>query len=198
VAELARTGSTELVWDVRASSHTSAWFHRIRGVERFPSFMWRGPEESGWTRQCCRQADVILLAARAEGACSPWPELHIGHREQRGARIELALLHDGNSRPAGGPPRAGSRPRRRHRIITCRLVGSRQNRPFLTRRGVGLVLSAAAARGFAHLGIMGTGARQRIPSTSSRRSASAESSRPAWPWAWSDDEMRRGTGRSFV
>jgi len=31
------------------------------------------PTESAWTRQCCRQADVILLAARARAGARPWP-----------------------------------------------------------------------------------------------------------------------------
>src|SRR5260370_22191598 len=94
VAELARTGSTELVWDVRASSHTSAWFNRIEESKDFVVYV-AGPEESGWTRQCCRQADVILLAARAEGACSPWPNCISDSAIKRNARIELALVHDG-------------------------------------------------------------------------------------------------------
>jgi len=43
VAEFARTGSTELVWDVRASSHTSAWFHRIEESNDFVVYV-AGPE----------------------------------------------------------------------------------------------------------------------------------------------------------
>jgi len=38
---------------------------------------------------------VILLAARAQAACSPWPNCISDTAIKRGARIELALVHDG-------------------------------------------------------------------------------------------------------
>src|SRR5580704_1573799 len=64
VAEFSRAGRTELVWDARASSHTAAWFNRIEELNDYVVYV-ADPSASGWTRQCCRQAEVILLVAPA-------------------------------------------------------------------------------------------------------------------------------------
>ena len=65
VAELGRSGRAELVWDVRATTHTSAWFSRIEELNDYVLYV-ADPSESGWTRQCCRQADVVL----SPGSCA--------------------------------------------------------------------------------------------------------------------------------
>ena len=62
--EFAPAGRTELVWDVRASTHTAAWFGRLEEQNDYWSTS-RAPGDSGGLRQCCRQADVILTLARA-------------------------------------------------------------------------------------------------------------------------------------
>ena len=77
-AEFGRAGRAELVWDVRATTHTSAWFSRIEELNDYVVYV-ADPTESGWTRQCCRQADVVLCLAHARGedgrgrAASPPP-----------------------------------------------------------------------------------------------------------------------------
>src|SRR5882762_6220431 len=92
VAEFARSGRTELVWDARASTHTSGWFNAIEESNDYVVYV-ADPRASGWTRQCCRQADVILLTAPAGADPKPWPG-GIAEAAARGARVELALLHD--------------------------------------------------------------------------------------------------------
>jgi NTE family protein len=93
VAEFARAGRTELVWDARASTHTAGWFNGIEESNDFVVYV-ADPAASGWTRQCSRQADVILLVAPAEGQPRPWPGGVTEAALARGARVELALLHD--------------------------------------------------------------------------------------------------------
>src|SRR5271155_4420734 len=85
VDELARTGRTELVWDARATTHTATWFNRIEEVNDYVVYVanWAA---SGWTRQCCRQADVILMAAPAGGNVMPWPAGIVEPAMARGAR----------------------------------------------------------------------------------------------------------------
>src|ERR1700688_97889 len=93
VAEFARAGRTELVWDARASTHTARWFNAIEESNDYVVYI-ADPTASGWTRQCCRQADVILWAPPAGAGSKPWPA-GIGEAAlARGARVELALLHD--------------------------------------------------------------------------------------------------------
>src|SRR5580692_12465359 len=62
VAEFTRAGRTELVWDARASTHTAGWFNRIEELNDYVVYV-ADPGATGWTRQCCRQADAILLKA---------------------------------------------------------------------------------------------------------------------------------------
>jgi NTE family protein len=196
VTELARTGSTELVWDVRASSHTSGWFHRIEESNDFVVYV-AGPEESGWTRQCCRQADVILLAARAQAACSPWPKCISDTARKRSARIELALVHDGIF-AAGAAARwlASSPVASHHHIIDSSDLGRIAR--LLTRRGVGLVLSGGGARGFAHLGIIRALREARIPIDFVGGVSIGAIIAAGVAMGWSDDEMRRRYRRGFV
>jgi len=196
VAELARTGSTELVWDVRASSHTSAWFHRIEESNDFVVYV-AGPEESGWTRQCCRQADVILLVARAEGACSPWSNCISDTAIKRSARIELALVHDGIFTPGAAARWLASSPATSHHHIVDSSDLGRIAR-LLTRRGVGLVLSGGGARGFAHLGIIRALREAHIPIDFVGGVSIGGIIAAGVAMGWSDDEMRLRYRRCFV
>ncbi len=97
VDELSKTGRTELVWDARATTHTATWFNRIEEINDYVVYVanWAA---SGWTRQCCRQADVILMAAPAGGTVMPWPAGIVEAAMARGARVELALVHQGQHR----------------------------------------------------------------------------------------------------
>ncbi len=115
VAELAQEGRAELVWDARASAHTSAWFNGIEARNDYVVYV-ADPDASGWTRQCCRQADVVLLAAPASAAPRPWPQGIAQTALERGARIELILLHD--RAVETGAPLVGSRDCRPPGIIT--------------------------------------------------------------------------------
>src|ERR1700692_198131 len=91
VAEFARAGRSELVWDARASTHTARWFNAIEESNDYVVYG-ADPGASGGTRQCCRQADVILLLAPAGAAAKPWPSDIAEAALARGARGELALL----------------------------------------------------------------------------------------------------------
>jgi len=196
VAELARGGSAELVWDVRASTHTSAWFHRIEELNDFVVYV-ADPSDSGWTRQCCRQADVILLAARARAGSMPWPASISDAAIKRGARIELALLHDGSFAAGAATRWLQSLPVASHHHIIDSTDFGRVAR-LLTRRGVGLVLSGGGARGFAHLGIIRALREARIPIDFVGGASIGAIIAAGVAMGWSDDEMRQRYRRSFV
>jgi NTE family protein len=72
VAEFTRAGRTELVWDARASTHTAGWFNGIEEQNDYVVYV-ADPGSTGWSRQCCRQADVILMLAPAVACSQPWP-----------------------------------------------------------------------------------------------------------------------------
>jgi NTE family protein len=161
VAELAQLGATELVWDVRASAHTLGWFHRIETQNDFVVYVADG-SDSGWTRQCCRQADVILLAARAGGEPGPWPATVGEAHARRGARIDLALLHEARvEKDCAGRWLESAPVTQHHHIVDASDLGRVAR--LLTGRGVGLVLSGGGARGFAHLGVIQALREARVP-----------------------------------
>ena len=85
-------------------THTATWFNRIEEVNDYVVYVanWAA---SGWTRQCCRQADVILMAAPAGGTVMPWPAGIVEAAMARGARVELALVHQGSIEPGLQRPR---------------------------------------------------------------------------------------------
>ena len=74
VKALSTFGRTELVWNVRAGTHTSHWFHRIESANEYVVYV--AEANSGrWSSLCVRQADSLVLLARAEGEAGAWPAL---------------------------------------------------------------------------------------------------------------------------
>ncbi len=154
VKALSQFGRTELVWSVRAESHTSHWFHKIESANDFVVYV-GDPAPGRWSSLCIRQADALLLLARADAQAGPWLAM-AGARESSMApqRAELILLHDGNiARGAAGRWLGAVQAGIPHHHITGPADISRLAR-LLTGRGVGLVLSGGGARGFAHIGIV--------------------------------------------
>jgi NTE family protein len=196
VAELARLGAAELVWDARASAHTLAWFHRIEELNEYVVYV-ADAADSGWTRQCCRQADVILLAARAGAPPAPWPAgIALAH-SRRGARIDLALLHDGRPDPGSAARWLDSAPvNLLHHVIDAGDLGRIAR--LLTGRGVGLVLSGGGARGFAHLGVVQALREAHIPIDFIGGASIGSIIAAGVAMEWDDRDMRTRYRRCFV
>jgi NTE family protein len=196
VDELSKTGRTELVWDARATTHTATWFNRIEEVNDFVVYVanWAA---SGWTRQCCRQADVILMAAPAGGSVMPWPAGIVEAAMARGARVELALVHQGCIDPGSSAPWLKTLPAMLHHHIVDSADFGRVAR-LLMRRGVGLVLSGGGARGFAHLGIIRALREARVPIDFLGGASIGAIIAAGVAMGWSDEEMQLRYRRSFV
>ena len=196
VDELKLAGRTELVWDARATTHTSAWFNGIEEANDFVVYVanWTA---SGWTRQCCRQADVILMVAPAGGRFACWPQGIAEAAVARGARVELALLHRGRIEPGSAAAWLESLPGALHHHIVEPSDYARLAR-LLTRRGVGLVLSGGGARGFAHLGIIRALREARVPIDFVGGASIGAIIAAGVAMGWSDEEMRLRYRRSFV
>jgi NTE family protein len=155
------------------------------------------PSASGWTRQCCRQADVILLLAPAGGSPKPWAGGVAEAALARGARVELALLHDQRLEAGAATRWLKSTPSVLHHHIVDAADLGRLAR-LLTRRGVGLVLSGGGARGFAHLGVIRALREARVPIDFVGGSSIGSIIAAGVAVGWSDEEMRMRYRRSFV
>jgi NTE family protein len=196
VAELRRSGRADLIWDVRAITHTSAWFSRLEEVNDYVVYL-ADSNDSGWTRQCCRQADVILCLAHADARERPWPHSVTGPATQRGARIELALLHQGKFTAGAASRWLASLPTSLHHHILDEKDIARAAR-LLIRRAVGLVLSGGGARGFAHLGIIRALRETHVPLDFIGGASIGAIIAAGVAMGWSDDEMQRRYRRGFV
>jgi NTE family protein len=193
--ELRRTGRTELVWDVRAETHTAAWFGCLEEQNDYIVYA-AGPGDGGWLRQSCRQADLILTLAHAGSVPRPW-SAGVRAAVERGTRVELVLLHE-------GPFVAGAASRwlktlpvaQHHHIADAGDLGRAAR--LLTRRGVGLVLSGGGARGFAHLGVVRALREARVPVDYVGGASIGAIIAAGVAMGWGEEEMRLRYRRSFV
>jgi NTE family protein len=196
VDELCQLGRTELVWDARASAHTASWFNNMEAVNDYVVYV-ADSSASGWTRQCCRQADVILLLAAAAGKPDPWPTQLFEVAAARGARLELALLHRDSILSGAAARWLEHLPVAQHHHLVERSDVGRLAR-LLTMRGVGLVLSGGGARGFAHLGVIRALREARVPIDFVGGSSIGAIIAGGVAMDWNDDDMRSCYHRCFV
>jgi predicted acylesterase/phospholipase RssA len=111
-----------------------------------------------WDRLCVRQADVVLLVARADASPGPGPaeqRLLVGSLTS-GTRREMVLLHD----DLGTVPRCTQmwlsqrELSRAHHVVAGQPAHLGRLARFLLGRPVGLVLSGGGVRGFGHVGVL--------------------------------------------
>ena len=111
------------------------------------------PEDDRWRKRCLRQADALVFAVEAAGACAPWAELERGVHAPLPRPEHLVVMHSGEVPPGSGKPWREKRPQAQ----LHHLRGS-EDAPRIARLisggPKGLVLSGGGARGFAHLGVL--------------------------------------------
>jgi NTE family protein len=204
VKALSAFGRTELVWNVRAGSHTSHWFHRIESANDYVVYV--GEANVGrWSSLCVRQADTLLLLARAESGVGAWATLARPHGAAMGLatpmapqHAELILIHDGELvRGAAARWFASVPPGTPHHHVTSKADVPRIAR-MLTGRGVGLVLSGGGARGFAHIGIVKALREANIPIDLVGGTSMGAILGAGVSLCWTIDELKDRFRRSFV
>jgi NTE family protein len=150
VTALARFGRVDLVTGQRAGSHSPQWFHEVESRNDFVVYA-GDAGDNPWTRLCLRQADVVLLAARARDVPAAWPGIDWDDGAAR--RAELLLIHE-----RGFVNGAAARWQAVLPGVSCHHLRGASDFErivrLLTGRAVGLVLSGGGARGFAHLGVV--------------------------------------------
>jgi NTE family protein len=197
VKALARFGRAELVWSVRGAAHTSHWFHRVESANDFVVYV-ADPSASPWSSLCVRQADALLLLARAEGEAGSWAALG-GARDSGMAlqRAELVLLHDERIAQGSAARWLAAQPGTPHHHVTGRDDIARVAR-LLTGHGNGIVFSGGGARGFAHIGIMKALREAGIPIDLVGGTSIGGILGAAVASQWSIEEMQERFRRTFV
>ena len=198
VKALSAFGRTELVWNVRAGSHTSHWFHRVESANDYVVYVGEA-NSSRWSSLCVRQADALLLLARAESKAGAWPTLVRPHESAMAPqRAELVLIHDGELvRGAAARWLASLAAGTPHHHVTGKADVPRVAR-ILTGRGVGLVLSGGGARGFAHIGIVKALREANIPIDLVGGTSMGGILGAGVSLCWSIEELTERFRRSFV
>jgi predicted acylesterase/phospholipase RssA/CRP-like cAMP-binding protein len=165
--QLARHGAVLHLSSERLRSHGDApvdekelagWLDAQERTHRFVVYECDDAPTS-WTRRCLRQADRIVLAARAAthpGLSSVEESLLDSAHAVHHAKIELVLVHDDASR---APSRAAKWLAGRHVAAHHHVrLGVAADAERIGRRlagcAVGVVLGGGGARGFAHLGVL--------------------------------------------
>src|SRR5262245_41717467 len=96
---LIKMGAKAAVLDSAATDETTEWFNRFE-VEHDVVFYQGDEPDSTWTSFCLRQADRVLLVARADEKLPLHPFERRFFNREVGAQPELLLLHpSSNSRP---------------------------------------------------------------------------------------------------
>jgi NTE family protein len=197
VKALAELGRAELVWSVRAKTHTSQWFNKIEAANDYVVYV-ADPTPDRWTKLCVRQADALLLLARAESPAGSWAALRWPHDHSMAPqRSELILLHDSKLETGAAARWLTDLPEIPHHHVQDPEDYARLAR-VLTGRGVGLVFSGGGARGFAHIGIVKALREARIPIDLVGGTSMGAILGAGVALRWSIDELTERFRRAFV
>jgi predicted acylesterase/phospholipase RssA len=145
--------------DTESSLETplAGWLNDQESLVELVLYESAGPG-SPWTRRCLRQADRVLLVARAGADPAGMDAALSAQGPESHARRELVLLHpDGGGNPSGTARWLDARPELEGRVHHLRAGDSRdldRLARYLTGRAIGLVLGGGGARGFAHIGVV--------------------------------------------
>jgi len=194
VKALARFGRVDLVGRQRAGSHSPQWFHERESRNDFVVYA-GDADDTPWTRLCLRQADVVLLAARANGEHAGWAGQQWLDGTMR--RAELLLLHEGAFVNGAAARWHSVLPGMPHHHMRGPADYDRLAR-LLTGRAVGLVLSGGGARGFAHLGVVRALREHDVPIDLVGGSSMGGILAAGVASDWSDEELVERFRRSFV
>jgi NTE family protein len=197
VKALSRFGRAELVWSVRGAAHTSHWFSVIESSNDFVVYVGESMANN-WTSLCVRQADALVLLARAENTPGDWTNI-VSQRDVNTApqRAELVLLHEKSIAWGAAERWLATQPSVPHHHVTGPADVARVAR-LMTGQAVGLVFSGGGARGFAHIGIVKALREAGIPADLVGGTSMGAIMGGGVALGWSIEELTDRFRRSFV
>ena len=156
---------------------------------------------SEWTERCIRQADRVILVAKANGDASPHAiEALLEDSTRVGApRRMLVLVHD-NDRVPHDTQRwlKNRRVDEHHHVRIHNDSDFARLARFLAGRAIGLVLGGGGARGFAHIGVLRALQEANIPIDMIGGTSMGASMAAQWALGWSPKRMLEENRRVWV
>src|SRR5258705_5416115 len=152
---LRKMGAKAAVLDSSASDETTEWFNRFEAEHDVVFYQCDQPD-SPWSSFCLRQADRVLLIARADEKLPLHPFERRFFNREMGAQPELLLLHPGGGRP-GLPQHIELRSDlfgTHHHVRVGDVSDIKRLARFVAGNAVNIVLAGGGARGFAHIGVL--------------------------------------------
>ncbi len=149
-------GAKAAVLDSAASDETTEWFNRFE-AEHDVVFYQGDEPDSTWTSFCLRQADRVLLVARADERLPLHPFERRFFDRDIGAQPELLLLHPSSNARPGLPQHIELRSDlfgTHHHIRVGNTADIKRLARFVSGNAVNIVLAGGGARGFAHIGVL--------------------------------------------
>jgi NTE family protein len=149
-------GAKAAVLDSAASDESTEWFNRFE-LEHDVVFYQGDEPDSTWTNFCLRQADRVLLVARADERLPLHPFERRFFDRDIGAQPELLLLHPGSNARPGLPQHIELRSDlfgTHHHIRVGNTADIKRLARFVSGNAVNIVLAGGGARGFAHIGVL--------------------------------------------
>lgn len=154
-AELGK-GTSEIPMQDARNGRVVEWLQRTERAHGAVLYE-ADPAPTAWTTRCLRQADRVVLVARAgapAGLNAIEQQLAPGS-PSTAARQELVLLHDGPDVPTGTARWLASRSVDAHHHVQVGDAGHyRRLARLVSGRAVGIVFGGGGARGSAHLGVV--------------------------------------------
>ncbi|MET0498802.1 MAG: patatin-like phospholipase family protein [Steroidobacteraceae bacterium] len=193
---LEKIGRTELVWNQRGTDRTSAWFHNIERANEFVVYVCDA-SPTNWSKLCLRQADAVLLLARADSTHRQWPQFATPESALANQRTELVLQHQGAIKPGSTAAWLDARPGvPQHHVCNASDIGRVAR--LLAGRALGIVLSGGGARGFAHIGVLRAIREAGITLDAIGGTSIGAIIAAGYAMQWSDEELTMRVKRSFV
>lgn len=196
---LVSMGAKAAVLDATTHDESTEWFSRFE-IDHDVVFYQGDHPESAWTNFCLRQADRVLLLARAD---QPVPlhafERHFFKRDM-GAAPELLLVHP-QGQKYGMPEHVEFRRDlygTHHHIREGDSGDIRRLARFVAGRAVNVVLAGGGARGFAHIGVLQALQEAGVPFDYVAGTSMGGIVAAGVAMEWSIEEIRERVKRAFV
>ncbi|WP_051848959.1 patatin-like phospholipase family protein [Thiomonas sp. FB-Cd] len=133
----------------------AAWHSQREREHRFVLYV-AGPDDPAWRATCLRQADQVVMVARADATPAPWPDAMCRSGVDTLHRARHLLLLDDRATPAAGNA-ARWLSQFDGEVALHHVRGPADHARVarhLAQRATGLVLSGGGARGFGHIGVV--------------------------------------------